>query len=178
LILVSNYVIINLLKVRFGIEKEVNRIKPVILVVEDDEGNFDALKVYLNRLTRSAYELNHISRVDLALEAAFNGHPALFVVDAMLDWDPRAGLELCRTLRADHRTEHIPIIVVTATADREVYAEAGEVSDICFHKPYSFRQLLSAIHAFIGQGEPELKPEPKPKPPDKSSSTPTPQEAD
>jgi DNA-binding response OmpR family regulator len=142
--------------------------KPVILVVEDDEGNFDAISVYINRLTRSAYELKHVSRVDLALEETINGQPTLCIVDAMFGKDPRAGLELCKTLRIDHRTEHIPIIVVTATPEKDVYAEAEEVGDICFHKPYSFSQLLSAIRAYIGQGEPEPKPEPQ----DQTSNTP------
>ena len=53
-------------------------------------------------------------------------------------------------LRADERTRHIPIIVITSFAlsgDRERAAEAG--ADGYLAKPYSPRELLALVHRFL-----------------------------
>ena len=82
-----------------------------LLVVDDEPSNLAALRQVLgfeHRLVfaRSGYE---------ALIAAGKHRPALILLDiSMPDMD---GYEVCRRLKAETRTEGIPVIFVTALAD-------------------------------------------------------------
>ena len=82
-----------------------------LLVVDDEPSNLAALRQILgfeHRLVfaRSGHE---------ALAAAEKHHPALILLDiSMPDMD---GYEVCRRLKAETRTEGIPVIFVTALAD-------------------------------------------------------------
>jgi len=76
--------------------------------------------------------------------AAMKSNPDLIVLDVMLpDGD---GMELCKQLRAEGRTE--PIIMVTARGaemDKVLALETG--ADDYVVKPFSLRELLARIHA-------------------------------
>jgi two-component system cell cycle response regulator DivK len=61
-----------------------------------------------------------------------------------------SGLEATRILKADPRTRHIPVIVITSFAlsgDREKAAAAG--ADTYLAKPYSPRELLDLVHKYL-----------------------------
>jgi two-component system cell cycle response regulator DivK len=61
-----------------------------------------------------------------------------------------SGLDATRALKADPRTGHIPIIVITSFAlsgDREKAAAAG--ADSYLAKPYSPRELLALVRQFL-----------------------------
>jgi len=70
--------------------------------------------------------------------------PDLVLVDIQL---PRmSGLEVTRELRADQRTAHVPIVVITSFAlsgDYQRAKEAGASDYVA--KPYSPRELLAII---------------------------------
>ena len=61
-----------------------------------------------------------------------------------------SGLDATRVLRADERTRHIPIIIITSFAlsgDRERATAAGAAGYLA--KPYSPRELLGLVHEFL-----------------------------
>jgi two-component system cell cycle response regulator DivK len=61
-----------------------------------------------------------------------------------------SGLDATRALRADERTQHIPIVVITSFAlsgDRERATEAGASGYLA--KPYSPRELLALVRDFL-----------------------------
>ena len=67
--------------------------------------------------------------------------PDLILMDVQLP--KMSGLDATRVLKADPRTAHIPVIVITSFAlsgDREKAAEAGAANYLA--KPYSPRELL------------------------------------
>ena len=77
--------------------------------------------------------------------------PDLILMDVQLP--KMSGLDATRMLRADERTRHIPIIVITSFAlsgDREKATEAGASSYLA--KPYSPRELLALVRQFLPGG--------------------------
>jgi two-component system phosphate regulon response regulator PhoB len=74
--------------------------------------------------------------------------PDLMLLDIMLP--DISGIEVCRRFRAVKRTEHLPIIIVTAKTDeiyRVVAFEAG-ADDFVAH-PYSIRELVLRIRSLL-----------------------------
>ena len=121
-----------------------------ILLIEDEPDVIDLLTMQL----RKAGGFSAISAADGAegLKKARAEAPALIVLDLML---PRmSGLEVCKILKTDSSTRHIPIIMLTAKAeevDRIVGLEFG--ADDYVTKPFSPREMLLRIKAILRRGE-------------------------
>jgi len=113
----------------------------IILNVEDNEYN---LKIVRQLLSRTSYRLIEAVDGEQGLAAAHNELPDLILMDIQL---PKlSGLEATRQLRADPKTAHIPIIVITSFAlsgDSEKAKDAGASAYLA--KPYSPRELLQMI---------------------------------
>ena len=92
-----------------------------------------------------------------ALEKARQLLPSLLVLDLML---PEVeGGEVCRTLKADARTRHIPILMLTAKAeevDRVLGLELG--ADDYVTKPFSPREVLLRIKSILRRIKGDEKP--------------------
>ncbi len=85
-----------------------------ILVVDDNPLN---VKLLAARLTREYYAVTTASNGLEALNLAQQEPPDIILLDVMMpDMD---GYETCRRLRGDPRTQHIPVIMVTALSDAE-----------------------------------------------------------
>jgi CheY-like chemotaxis protein len=125
-----------------------------ILLAEDHEDNRIALLTVLEHVGyRTLAARNGREAVDLAVEHA----PDLVVMDlAMPVMD---GKEAMRALKADPRTAHIPVIVLTAMAlsiDKEKLEREG--FDGFLVKPCMPPDLLAEVRRFIGPAEPEPEP--------------------
>lgn len=124
-----------------------------ILIVEDEPDVVDLLTLQL----RKAGGFSIVTAPDGAegLKKARAEAPALVVLDLML---PRmSGLEVCKVLKSDSVTAHIPIIMLTAKAeeiDRIVGLEFG--ADDYVTKPFSPREMLLRIKAILRRGPGEL----------------------
>jgi CheY-like chemotaxis protein len=118
-----------------------------IMVVEDNELSRDALS---RRLARRGYRI--VMAVDgaQAIELARAERPDVILMDLGL---PRVdGWEATRQLKADPRTRHIPIIVLSAHAmsnDRDKALQAG--GDDFDTKPVRFQPLLGKIEALLAR---------------------------
>jgi two-component system cell cycle response regulator DivK len=112
-----------------------------ILHIEDNSFN---RKIVRDLLARTSYQLEEASDGVQGLDAARAAPPDLVLVDIQL---PRmSGLEVTRELRADRRTAHVPIIVITSFAlsgDDQQAKDAGASEYVA--KPYSPRELLAII---------------------------------
>jgi len=121
-----------------------------ILIVEDEPDVVDLLTLQL----RKAGGFTAVTAHDGAegLKKARAEAPALIVLDLML---PRmSGLEVCKILKTDISTRHIPIIMLTAKAeevDRIVGLEFG--ADDYVTKPFSPREMLLRIKAILRRGQ-------------------------
>lgn len=118
----------------------------LILVVEDE---IDLAKTLQYNLRREGHDTRHAGTATEALRmAAAVPAPDLVLLDLMLP--DRPGTDVCRTLRADPRTQSIPVIMLTAKdqeMDRVVGFELG--ADDYVAKPFSTRELMLRLRAIL-----------------------------
>jgi len=116
-----------------------------ILYIEDNEYN---RKIVRQLLSRTSYRLLEAVDGESGVAQAQHELPDLILMDVQLP--KMSGLEATRILKADPRTAHIPIIVITSFAlsgDREKAAAAGATSYLA--KPYSPRELLTLVREIL-----------------------------
>jgi two-component system cell cycle response regulator DivK len=116
-----------------------------VLYIEDNEYN---RKIVRQLLIRTPYQLIEAVDGEAGVALAQERLPQLILMDVQLP--KMSGLEATRLLKADERTRHIPIIVITSFAlsgDREKAAAAG--ADSYLAKPYSPRELLDLVHKYL-----------------------------
>lgn len=114
--------------------------RPVVLVVED---NAD-IRDYVGKSLIGDYTVISASNGNEGLDMALRNTPDIVVSDIMMPG--MSGIELCKTLKADIRTSHIPVILLTAkdtTADKEEGYESG--ADSYLTKPFSAKLLKTRI---------------------------------
>jgi two-component system cell cycle response regulator DivK len=119
-----------------------------ILYVEDNEYN---RKIVRQLLGRTSYRLLEAVDGESGVLVAQQQLPQLVLMDVQLP--KMSGLDATRALKADPRTRHIPVIVITSFAlsgDREKAAAAG--ADSYLAKPYSPRELLALVRKFLPEG--------------------------
>ena len=119
-----------------------------ILIVEDDE---DILELLSYNLEREGYTVEKAESGDEALQRIQGDPPHLILLDLMLPGID--GLDICRRLKDDVRTRHIPVVMVTAKgeeADVVSGLELGADDYIC--KPFRPRELVARVKAVLRRG--------------------------
>ena len=121
--------------------------KPRILVVEDDFDISNMLRIYFQS---QGYEVAVASRGGDALEMCRQQLPNIVVLDIMLpDID---GYEVCRQLRSNLRTSHIPIIFLTQKDERSDKIQGLELgADDYITKPFDVEELRLRVKNAIAR---------------------------
>ncbi|MFZ5518086.1 MAG: two-component regulator propeller domain-containing protein [Candidatus Zhuqueibacterota bacterium] len=119
---------------------------PIILIVED---NAD-LRVYLRDCLRGKYRIMEAIDGEQGLSCAVERIPDLIVSDVMM---PRMdGFELCRRVKSDERTSHIPFLLLTARASSESKIMGLELgADDYLIKPFEMAELQTRVKNLIEQ---------------------------
>lgn len=117
---------------------------PVLLLVED---NSDVLQ-YLISCLGADYRIILARDGQEGVEKAMEEIPDIIISDVMM---PRMdGLELCRILKTDQNTSHIPIILLTARADVESrIAGLERGADDYLAKPFDKTELLVRLNKLL-----------------------------
>jgi diguanylate cyclase (GGDEF)-like protein len=128
-----------------------------LLVVEDDVDIANMLKIYFTGLQ---YEVDVANRGSDALEKTRHVLPHLIVLDIMLpDID---GYEVCRNLRTNTRTSHIPVIFLTQKDERSDKLQGLELgADDYITKPFDIEELKLRVMGAIRRSERESLTDPR-----------------
>lgn len=119
-----------------------------ILIVDDVEDNRD---VYSQILEFEGFEVVIAESGEECLEQVSRARPALILLDLGL---PRLdGWEITRRLKGDPRTREIPIIVLTAHAERKALASAVEAgADSVLTKPCLPAVIVEEVKRRLAEG--------------------------
>ena len=120
--------------------------RPIILVVED---NAD-IRDYIADSFTDLYEVKTAANGKEGLQIATDCIPDIIVSDIMMP--VMNGVVMCQKLKADIRTSHIPVILLTAKdsiTDKEEGYQAG--ADSYLTKPFSASLLQSRISNLLTQ---------------------------
>lgn len=109
----------------------------LILIVEDNQDIID----YLISLLGTDYNIQSASDGEEGVEKALEFIPDVIISDIMMP--KKDGLALCRELKANEKTNHIPIILLTAKAEFEDKIKGLETgADAYIMKPFKKEELM------------------------------------
>ena len=125
---------------------------PKLLLVEDDPALAELLEF---RFKGEGYRVRVTGDGDEALMLAAEDAPDLVILDWMIDGT--SGIEVCRRLRRDKTTAHVPIVMLTARGAEEDRIRGLETgADDYVTKPFSPRELIARVAAVLRRVRPAL----------------------
>ena len=113
-----------------------------VLVVDDNADMRD----YVSGVLRSTYVVTTATDGAAALDLARDNPPDMVLTDVMMPI--LDGFGLLRELRADPRTMHVPVVMLSARSGEDAAVEGLEAgADDYLIKPFSQRELLARVRA-------------------------------
>ena len=123
--------------------------KETVLVIEDEE---DILELIQYNLEREGYNVVCVDTGESGLEKVRELIPDLIILDLMLPGID--GLRVCRILKNDTKTEHIPIIMVTAKGEEADIITGLEMgADDYVPKPFSTKVLIARVRSVLRRSQ-------------------------
>src|SRR5438067_13822759 len=115
------------------------------LIIDDDR---DLLKLIQRTLEFTAgWEVHTAPSGASGLELARRLGPNVILVDVVM---PEIdGYEVCRRLRADPATQMLPVVMITASGDREKVKAIEEGADDFIAKPFNQEELLARVRSLL-----------------------------
>jgi len=119
--------------------------KENILIVDDEE---DVLELIRYNLDKNGYKVETAVTGEEALTKARAKLPDLVILDLMLPGID--GLGVCKKLKSDAKTEHIPIIMLTAKGEEVDIVTGLELgADDYVTKPFSPKVLIARVRRIL-----------------------------
>src|SRR5690554_3520420 len=130
----------------------------LILIVEDEP---DLVQNLEYNLRREGFEVEAAITGQQALSRLRERPlPDLIMLDLMLP--DLSGFEICRRVRADEATRHIPVLMLTARGEEQERVQGFESgADDYVVKPFNVRELMLRVRAVLRRTEnPDDEPAP------------------
>ncbi len=122
-----------------------------ILIVEDEK---DIQELVRYNLSKEGYRVTCADSGEAGLKSVQSQHPDLVILDLMLPGVD--GLEVCRRMKTDLATAHIPIIMLTAKGDESDIVVGLEMgADDYVTKPFSLKVFLTRVRAVLRRSKSE-----------------------
>lgn len=110
-----------------------------ILVVDDDQSILDAMKIALEL---QGYEVKTTTKGEETFSKIGSFKPDLIFMDVYLSG--MDGREICKQIKEDEKTNHIPVIIFSANKSmKEVFEESGANDFI--GKPFNMDELYEKV---------------------------------
>lgn len=117
----------------------------IILCVDDDSGSLKLLEAYLSP---QGYRLRFAESGKEALKQIEKEIPDLILLDAMMPG--MSGMEVLERLRADERTNSIPVAFLTAmTAEEDKIRGIATGCDDFISKPFNIVELILRVRSLL-----------------------------
>lgn len=114
--------------------------KSQILIIEDDAD----MRLYIADELSTGYAVSTAPDAKSGLAQAAEAVPDLIICDVIMP--ELSGFELCRMIKADQRTSHIPLILLTARTEEQSHIEGlGAGADDYVKKPFDASLLRARI---------------------------------
>ncbi len=114
-----------------------------VLIIDDDENSRDILKRYLEKENFNVLVANDS---DSGIQIAEEHKPDVITLDIMMPG--KDGWKTLQTLKNNHITENIPVIMVSIVADKDTAITLGAVDALM--KPIDKNLLIKAINRHLG----------------------------
>jgi two-component system alkaline phosphatase synthesis response regulator PhoP len=119
--------------------------KERVLVVDDER---DILELVKYNLSKDGFSVTCVQTGEDALRESRTKPPGIIVLDLMLPG--LDGLEVCRILKNDAKTQHIPILILSAKGEESDVVAGLELGAADYvTKPFSPRVLLARVRAVL-----------------------------
>ena len=114
--------------------------RPLVLIADDNED----VRAYIVSCLQGEYVVAIATNGKECEEMAYQLTPDMIILDVMMPH--KDGFDVCRSLKTEERTSHIPIIMLTAKADMESKLQGLEQkADAYLTKPFHRKELLLRI---------------------------------
>ena len=125
--------------------------KPAILLIEDN----DDLRFYLKDNLKNIFHVIEAANGKDGWQKALALHPKLIVSD--INMPGINGIELCRKIKTDTRTSHIPVILLTALTAEEDLRDGlnlagfvtGQLRPMCILELGTLRDIYSGTSRYL-----------------------------
>jgi two-component system phosphate regulon response regulator PhoB len=116
-----------------------------ILIVDDEE---DVLELVRYNLNKEGYRIETATSGEEALAKARTIQPSLIILDLMLPGID--GLQVCKNLKSETKTQNIPVIMLTAKGEESDVVGGLELgADDYITKPFSPKVLIARVRRIL-----------------------------
>ena len=116
-----------------------------ILIVDDEIPN---LRLLTELLEKEGYRVRPAERAQTTLDSALAKPPGLILLDVRMP--VMDGFVLCRRLKQDKRTKHVPVIFVSALQDTEARIQGFQAGGVDFiSKPFQEQEILARVKTHL-----------------------------
>ncbi len=115
-----------------------------VLVIDDDEDILEILNIIFQE---NGYEIV-LSSTGEAAEHIRIIQPDIVLLDVRIVGSAKSGVEICKEIKSQLETRHLPVMLVSGETDLAILAEECG-ADAYVAKPFDIFELLAQVQKFL-----------------------------